>query len=44
MTDGAITVLVLTGMGLSPENMLLLVAAMCLVSAWLAQKLHRACD
>jgi hypothetical protein len=24
--------------------MLFLVAAMCLVSAWLAQKLHRACD
>ena len=44
MTVGAIVVLALTGLGVSPENMLLLVAAMCLVSAWMAQKLHRACD
>jgi MFS family permease len=44
MTIGAITVLVITGLGVRPEDMLLLVAAMCLVSAWLAQKLHRACD
>ena len=30
--------------GVTPENMLLVVAAMCPVSAWLAQKLHLACD
>ncbi|MBN2972446.1 MFS transporter [Roseomonas aeriglobus] len=44
MTVGAIAVLVITGFGVTPQDMLLLVAAMCLFSAWLAQKLHRACD
>ncbi|KQN25773.1 MFS transporter [Sphingomonas sp. Leaf33] len=44
MTIGAVAVLVITGFGVTPQDMLLLVAAMCLVSAWLAQKLHRACD
>ena len=44
MTIGSILVIGITGMGVSPEDMLFLVAAMCLVSAWLAQKLHRACD
>ena len=44
MTVGAIAVLVITGFGVTPQDMLLLVAAMCLVSAWLAQRLHRACD
>jgi MFS family permease len=44
MTIGAIAVLVITGFGVRPEDMLLLVATMCLVSAWLAHKLHRACD
>ncbi|MES2338167.1 MAG: MFS transporter [Pseudomonadota bacterium] len=44
MTVGAAAVMVLGGLGIQPEDMLLLVAAMCLVSAWLAQKLHRACD
>ncbi|WP_294337629.1 MFS transporter [uncultured Sphingomonas sp.] len=44
MTIGAIAVLVITGFGVTPQDMLLLVAAMCLFSAWLAQKLHRACD
>ncbi len=34
----------ITMMGVTPEDMLFLVAAMCLVSAWIAQKLHRACD
>ena len=31
-------------MGVQPVDMLFLVAAMCLFSAWIAQKLHRACD
>ncbi|MGK6320704.1 MFS transporter [Sphingomonas sp. DT-204] len=44
MTVGAVAVIGLTAVGVTPENMLLLVAAMCLVSAWLAQKLHEACD
>ncbi|WP_294289648.1 MFS transporter [uncultured Sphingomonas sp.] len=44
MTIGAIAVLVITGFGVTPQDMLLLVAAMCLFSAWLAQRLHRACD
>ncbi|MGU3390219.1 MFS transporter [Sphingomonas sp. M1A8_2b] len=44
MTIGSILVIGITSMGVSPEDMLFLVAAMCLVSAWLAQRLHRACD
>ncbi|TXC70912.1 MFS transporter [Sphingomonas ginsenosidivorax] len=44
MTIGAVAVLGITALGVTPEDMLFLVAAMCLVSAWLAQKLHRACD
>ncbi len=44
MTIGAVAVQGLAIAGLSPENMLLMVAAMCPVSAWLAQKLHQACD
>ncbi len=44
MTVGAVAVLFVSSLGVSPENMLLIVAAMCLVSAWIAQKLHRACD
>jgi MFS family permease len=44
MTIGAVAVILLSSAGVSPENMLLLVAAMCLVSAWLAWKLHCACD
>jgi hypothetical protein len=28
----------------TPTNMLFVVAAMCPISAWLAQKLHKACD
>ena len=30
--------------GVAVEDQLLLAAAMCLVSAWLAWKLHKACD
>ncbi|MES2058038.1 MAG: MFS transporter [Pseudomonadota bacterium] len=44
MTVGAFGVLFLIWLGVSPEDMLLLVAGMCLVSAWIAQKLHLACD
>ena len=29
--------------GVSPESMLFLVAGMCLVAAWIAHRLHRAC-
>lgn len=44
MTVGSVTILGATGMGLSIAGALLLVAAMCGVSAWIAWKLHRACD
>ena len=44
MTIGALGVTGLEFAGISPETMLLIVAAMCPVSAWLAQKLHHACD
>ena len=44
MVVGAVVVLSLTAMGVTPDALLFLVAAMCLFAAWLAQKLHRACD
>ncbi|MBK5263783.1 MAG: MFS transporter [Alphaproteobacteria bacterium] len=44
MTIGALAILAATNAGLSVTGALLLVAAMCLVSAWLAWKLHCACD
>jgi MFS family permease len=44
MTIGAAAVIFISSLGVTPEDMLLLVAAMCLVAAWLAQKLHKACD
>lgn len=44
MTAGAAIVIAITAAGVGPADMLLLVSAMCLVSAWIAQKLHRACD
>ena len=44
MVVGALMVMGLAALGVSPENMLFLAAAMCLVAAWLAQKLHLACD
>ncbi|SOB87180.1 hypothetical protein SAMN06297144_2304 [Sphingomonas guangdongensis] len=44
MTIGSVAVLGVTAAGVVPEDMLLIVAGMCLFSAWLAQKLHRACD
>jgi MFS family permease len=44
MTAGAAAVIAITALGVGPADMLLLVAAMCLISAWIAQKLHLACD
>jgi hypothetical protein len=44
MVAGSLTALALSAVGVSIEHQLLLSAAMCLVSAWLAQKLHLACD
>ena len=44
MTVGAVSVILLTKAGLGPTDMLLIVAGMCLGSAWLAWRLHRACD
>lgn len=44
MVAGSLTALALSAAGISIEHQLLLSAAMCLVSAWLAQKLHLACD
>jgi len=44
MVIGAVLVMGLAALGTTPENMLFLAAAMCLFSAWIAQKLHLACD
>jgi MFS family permease len=44
MVVGVLMVTGLAALGTTPENMLFLAAAMCLVAAWLAQKLHLACD
>ena len=44
MTIGAIAALAMSSLGFGPNDQMLLVAAMCLVSAWLGWKLHRACD
>ncbi|MDG5489140.1 MFS transporter [Sphingomonas sp. BGYR3] len=44
MTVGALFVMGLTGLGISSEDMLLVVAGMCLISAWLAYRLHRVCQ
>ncbi|HEU0044151.1 MFS transporter [Sphingomonas sp.] len=44
MTVGAVAVMAITSLGVTPEDMLFVVAGMCLGAAWLAQKLHRACD
>ncbi|MEN2748139.1 MFS transporter [Sphingomonas sp. T9W2] len=43
MTVGAISVILLTKAGLGPTDMLLIVAGMCLISAWLAARLNKAC-
>ena len=44
MVLGALAALGLSMLGVSTTEQLLLVAAMCLVSAWLGLQLHRACD
>ncbi len=44
MTLGSIAVLGINMLGVQPVDMLFVVAGMCLVSAWIAQKLHLACD
>ncbi|MGP7796011.1 MFS transporter [Sphingomonas sp. CLY1604] len=44
MTLGSIAVLGINMLGVRPVDMLLVVAGMCLISAWIAQKLHLACD
>ena len=44
MVVGALVALGLSILGVSTTEQLLLVAAMCLVAAWLGQQLHRACD
>jgi MFS family permease len=44
MVVGALIAFALSSLGVGPIGQLLLVAAMCLVSAWLGWKLHQACD
>ena len=44
MVIGSLLTLGLSYAGVTVENQLLLAAAMCLISAWLAWKLHKACD
>jgi len=44
MVVGSLIAIGLSMFGVRAENQLLLAAAMCLVSAWLAWKLHKACD
>ena len=41
---GSLAALALTAAGLSVVNQLLLVALLCLPCAWLAWRLHKACD
>ena len=44
MVVGSLIAVGMTVAGLPVEDQLLLAAAMCLISAWLAWKLHKACD
>ena len=44
MVIGSAIAYALSAYGVTPNGELLLVAAMCIISAWLAQKLHLACD
>jgi MFS family permease len=44
MVIGSLLAFALSSIGVGPAGQLLLVAAMCLVSAWLGWKLHLACD
>jgi MFS family permease len=44
MVIGSLLAFALSSLGVGPTGQLLLVAAMCIVSAWLGWKLHLACD
>src|SRR3954447_10444832 len=44
MVIGSLVAFALSSFGVGPAGQLLLVAGMCLVSAWLGWKLHLACD
>jgi MFS family permease len=44
MVVGSLMAFALSSLGVGPIGQLLLVAAMCLVAAWLGWKLHLACD
>jgi len=44
MVIGSLLAFALSSLGVGPTGQLLMVAAMCLVSAWLGWKLHLACD
>jgi MFS family permease len=44
MVIGSLLAYALSSVGVGPVGQLLLVAAMCLISAWLGYKLHQACD
>jgi MFS family permease len=44
MTVGSVAVFGISAAGVTPADMLFVVAGMCLISAWLALRLHRACD
>jgi len=44
MVIGSLIAIGLSMAGVAVEDQLLLAAAMCLISAWLAWKLHKACD
>jgi MFS family permease len=44
MVIGSLIAIGLSQFGVSAADQLLLAAAMCLISAWLAWKLHKACD
>jgi hypothetical protein len=44
MAIGSVLVALVTLAGITTQQLLLLVVVMCLAAAWLAQRLHRACD
>jgi hypothetical protein len=44
MVIGSLVAYALSSAGIGPVGQLLLVAGMCIISAWLGWKLHLACD
>ena len=44
MVGGLLIAFLLASLGASPNDQLLFIACMCIFAAWLANKLHRACD